>query len=86
MSSTDKISSRLYDIPKLSNDGSNFQTWKYHITTILTLRKLIDITNGKEAKPATNATDNLKQEDWLRRDQDVLVQIILTIDDELLSI
>ena len=62
----DKVPSHLYDITKLSNDGSNFQTWKYRITTILTLRNLLDITTGKEVMPASNAADNSKQDDWVR--------------------
>ncbi|KAF8193672.1 hypothetical protein BJ912DRAFT_848217, partial [Pholiota molesta] len=44
-------SNRLYDIPSLENDGSNFQTWKYRITMVLDVRGLIGIVDGTESKP-----------------------------------
>lgn len=33
-------SSRLYDIPSLDDEGSNFQTWKYQVEMILDVRGL----------------------------------------------
>ncbi|KAG2122751.1 hypothetical protein DEU56DRAFT_745798, partial [Suillus clintonianus] len=44
-------SSRLYDVASLENDGSNFQTWKYRIMTVLDIRGLWEIANGTEKKP-----------------------------------
>ncbi|KAJ8580826.1 hypothetical protein M405DRAFT_752807, partial [Rhizopogon salebrosus TDB-379] len=46
-----QASSRLYDIPSLENDGSNFQTWKFRIMMILDVRGLWEIVDGTEKKP-----------------------------------
>ncbi|KAF8165677.1 hypothetical protein B0H34DRAFT_647417, partial [Crassisporium funariophilum] len=44
-------SNRLYDIPSLENDGSNFQVWKFRITMVLDVRGLLPIVTGAETKP-----------------------------------
>jgi len=46
-----QASSRLYDVASLENDGSNFQTWKYRVTTVLDIRGLLEIVDGTEKKP-----------------------------------
>jgi hypothetical protein len=78
-----QASSRLYDVPSLENDGSNFQTWKYRVMTVLRIRRLWDITEGKETKPDPTKPDEL--EEWLLKDGEALAQITLTLKDEPLS-
>jgi len=47
-----KTSSRLYDIPILEENGTNFQMWKYQICTILDICGLLNIAEGKEQCPS----------------------------------
>jgi len=49
---TMKTSSRLYDIPILKENGTNFQTWKYWICTVLDICRLLNIAEGKEQHPS----------------------------------
>jgi hypothetical protein len=63
-----QASSRLYDIPSLENDGSNFQTWKYRIKTVLDIRGLWEIVSGTETKP--NASKAAELADWQVRDKE----------------
>ena len=49
---TMKTSSRLYDISILEENGTNFQTWKYWICTVLDIRGLLNIVEGKEQRPS----------------------------------
>ncbi|KAG0700626.1 hypothetical protein DFH29DRAFT_807354, partial [Suillus ampliporus] len=44
-------SSRLYDIPSLEDDRSNFQTWKYRVMTVLEVHRLWTIADGTELWP-----------------------------------
>ncbi|KAF8177845.1 hypothetical protein BJ912DRAFT_856692 [Pholiota molesta] len=89
-------SNRLYDIPSLENDGSNFQTWKYRITMVLDVRGLIGIVDGTEVKPLPQASTSGKAAEgapseldkvaeWERRDKEARAQITLTLKDEPLS-
>jgi len=45
---TTKSSSRLYNIPILEENGTNFQTQKYQIQTVLNIQGLLKIAEGKE--------------------------------------
>ena len=47
-----KTSSRLYDIPLLEENGTNFQMWKYRICTVLDICGLLNIAEGKEQYPS----------------------------------
>lgn len=86
-------SNRLYDIPSLENDGSNFQTWKYRILTVLDVRGLVSLVDGTEAKPTVAAglkdaeAAAIKETilDWERRDKEARAQLTLTLKDEPLS-
>jgi hypothetical protein len=82
-SSGRQASSRLYDIPSLENDGSNFQTWKYRIKTVLDIRGLWEIVSGAETKP--DASNAVQLVDWQVRDKEARAQITLTLKDEPLS-
>ena len=86
-------SNRLYDIPSLENDGSNFQTWKYRISTVLDVRGLVNLVDGSEVVPilpdgtkeADAAIIREKILDWQRRDKEARAQLTLTLKDEPLS-
>ena len=80
---TSQASSRLYDVPKLDNEGSNFQTWKYRITTVLELRDLLGVVTGTEPDPGPS--NSYMHEEWTRKDREARAQITLTLDDEPLS-
>ena len=82
-----KFSSHLYDVPRLSNDGGNFQTWKFHVITILDLCSLLKVTTGNEPEPAKPEKDDDPKpyHNWLQRDKDACAQIILTLEDEPLN-
>jgi len=85
-SATTKVaqgSSRLYDIPSLENDGSNFQTWKYCVMTVLEVRQLWTIVDGTEPKLDGSKPDEL--EEWLVREREARAQITLMLKDEPLS-
>ena len=75
-----QASSRLYDVASLENDGSNFQTWKYRITTVLDIRGLWEIVDGTEKKPDPSKVAEL--EEWTAKDKEARAQITLTLKDE----
>ena len=76
-------SNRLLDIPSLEDDGSNFQTWKFRIRTVLELRGLIGHIDGTTKDPgSTNAEEH---ETFVRNDREARAQIALTLKDEPLN-
>ena len=77
-------SSRLYDVPSLEDNGTNFQMWKFRVRMILGVRGLWKIVNGDETKP-DETTHPTKSEEWLPKDREALAQITLTLKDEPLS-
>ncbi|CAL1698120.1 unnamed protein product [Somion occarium] len=87
MTTSTPASSRLYDIPHLENDGSNFQPWKYRIKIVLKVKKLLDIVTGDEPDPGVDSTtkDTTAHDNWVRRDKEARAQITLTISDEPLN-
>jgi len=93
-----KTSGCLYDIPILKENGTNFQTWKYRICTVLNIRGLLNIAEEKEQRPSqilmTGMGDNAtkahtaqieKIEDWDCHNKETKAQITLTLSDEPLS-
>ena len=93
-----KTSSHLYDISILKENGTNFQTWKYRICTILNIHGLLNIAEGKKQCPSlilvtglgndtakAHATQIKKIEDWDCHNKEVKAQITLTLSDESLS-
>ena len=66
ISSTDKPSSRLYNIPKLLNDGSNYTLWKFHISQVLEAHGLTNYVDGQAVKP--NGSDAKLLEEWMVKD------------------
>ena len=77
-------SSRLYDVPSLENDGTNFQMWKFRVRMVLGVRGLWNIVSGDEAQP-DETTHLIESEEWLSKDQEAHTQITLTLKDEPLS-
>ena len=93
-----KTSSRLYDIPILEENGTNFQTWKYRICTVLDICGLLNIAEGKEQCPSQTLVTGMgddaakahaaqieKTEDWDCCNKEAKAQITLTLSDEPLS-
>jgi hypothetical protein len=76
----DKPSSRLYDIPKLLNDGSNYTLWKFRIGQVLEARGLTEYIQGKVAKPDASNAQALAT--WTAKDRDARLQVTLTLEDE----
>jgi hypothetical protein len=76
-------SNRLYDIPSLENDGSNFQNWKFRARKVLIIRKLWGIVEGSEVKPSDSDPDAVQ--DWLEKNDEAHAQITLTLKDEPLN-
>lgn len=80
-----QASSRLYDVPSLDNDGSNFQTWKYRIAMILDVRGLWEIVGGSQTTQPDATADPAGSLEWLAKDKEAHAQITLTLKDEPLS-
>ena len=83
-------SNRLYDIPYLENNGTNFQTWKYRICTVLRLRGLMKIVDGITKRPilirnADKSTNQSDIDNWDHHDMEAQAQLTLTLKDEPLS-
>ncbi|KIL57633.1 hypothetical protein M378DRAFT_16140, partial [Amanita muscaria Koide BX008] len=76
-------SNRLYDIPSLENNGSNFQTWKFRIKMVLDIRGLWPVVEGTSACPQDIKSDDYTK--WKRTDKEAKAQICLTLKDEPLN-
>ena len=77
-------SSRLYDVPSLENDRTNFQMWKFRVRMVLGVRGLWNIVSGDEAQP-DETTHPVENKEWLSKDREAHAQITLTLKDEPLS-
>ena len=95
---TMKTSSRLYNIPILKENGTNFQMWKYQICTVLDIHGLFNIAEEKEqysSQILVTRTSNdtakahiiqiEKIEDWDCRNKEAKAQITLILSDKPLS-
>jgi len=83
-------SNQLYDIPYLENNGTNFQTWKYQICTVLRLQGLMKIVDGTTKRltliqSANKSTNQLDIDDWDHHDMEAQAQLTLILKDEPLS-
>ena len=77
-------SSRLYDIPSLDNDGTNFHMWKFRVQTVLGVQHLWSVVSGEDPK-LDAATQPDKLEEWLVKDKEAHAQLTLTLKDKPLS-
>src|SRR5882724_198682 len=77
-----KGSNKLYDVPYLEENGSNFAFWKYRVKMVLKLRKLWSLVDGTDKAPNTTSPDYA---DWVSRDDEAHAQIALTLTDEPLN-
>ena len=77
-------SSRLFDVPSLNNDGTNFQMWKFRIQMILGVCHIWGVVSRDNTKP-DQATHPTEYKEWLAKDKEAHVQIMLTLKDEPLS-
>src|ERR1700675_1195279 len=78
-----RASNRLYDVPCLKNDGSNFQTWKHRTELVLMSRGLMGIVKGTKKAPDGTNVDALN--DWNVCELDARSQIQLTLEEEKLA-
>jgi len=74
--------SKLYDVPYLEENGSNFAFWKYRVKMVLKIQKLWSLVDGTDKAPSTTSTD---YSDWVSRDDEAHTQIALTLTDEPLN-
>ena len=82
-SSANKVNTRLYDIPHLENDGSNYAYWKIQLQAILEMQDLWEIVDGSKPQPAATDSDRA---DWDKQDRAARAQIVLTLKQEPLSV
>ena len=95
---TTKTSSCLYGIPILKENGTNFQTQKYQICTVLDIYRLLNIIEEKKQHLSqilvTGTGDDTakayvtqieKIEDWDCHNKETKAQITLTLSDKPLS-
>src|SRR6266702_4795510 len=75
---------RMYDIPFLDDDGSNFAFWRFRVRTVLKLWELWGLVDGSKTKPNRNA-DPTAYAEWTYKDQEASAQITLTLKDEPLN-
>ena len=85
MSMRPAASNRLLHIPSLEDDGSNFQTWKFCIRTVLELRGLIGHINGTAKDPGVTGTDTTAHDKFIGNNREARAQIALTLKDEPLN-
>ncbi|CCO35905.1 Retrovirus-related Pol polyprotein from transposon TNT 1-94 Includes: RecName: Full=Protease [Rhizoctonia solani AG-1 IB] len=74
------MSRRRFEIEDLKEDGSNYVAWKTRSMQILRTQKLDSVVTGTNPKPSPGAADN-EAKDWETRDQEALLQIMLSVSD-----
>ncbi|KAF8749274.1 transposition, RNA-mediated [Rhizoctonia solani] len=92
MSTSEKTNTKIYKLPKLKDNGSNYNMWKFCQTTVLKLRGLFGVANGTNNLP--DSLTKAKQKDtakvasykdliakWTKRDKDAFAQITLNMED-----
>ena len=75
---------RMFDIPFLDDNGSNFAFWRFRIRMVLELRDLWTVVDGSKTKPDEKA-DATGHADWISKDREARAQITLTLKDEPLN-
>jgi hypothetical protein len=94
--SSSYLSKKVYNIPLLKDDGSNYTAWKFRQTTVLHLQGLYRVVSGMEHMPGalTNAEtcDKTKVQErardiekWCQCDQEAHMQIMLAMQDNALA-
>ena len=81
---TTKGHPRMFDIPFLDDDGSNFAFWKFRVHMVLELCDLWDFVNSTSTKPDPSA-DAATHAEWTYKDHEARAQITLTLKDEPLN-
>ncbi|CCO34576.1 Retrovirus-related Pol polyprotein from transposon TNT 1-94 Includes: RecName: Full=Protease [Rhizoctonia solani AG-1 IB] len=74
------MSRHCFEIEDLKEDGSNYVAWKTRSMQILRTRKLDSVVTGTNPKPSPGAAAN-EAKDWETRDQEALLQIMLSVSD-----
>ncbi|GAB1527328.1 hypothetical protein RhiTH_010503 [Rhizoctonia solani] len=92
MSTSENTNTKIYKLPKLKDNGSNYNAWKFCQTTVLKLRGLFGVANRTNNLPNSptkaKLKDNAKVLDykeliakWTKWDEDVFAQITLNMED-----
>jgi hypothetical protein len=74
---------RMFDIPFLDDNGSNFAFWHFRACMVLKLCDLWGIVDGSKTKPT--ATTDPDYADWISKDSEARAQITLTLKGEPLN-
>ena len=89
MNNPDPGSSHGYDIPSLDNNGSNYDNWKFRISTLLKMKGLMGIVKGTEKCPPERAIDPKDQaavtaafDKWHAQNNQAFGEITLTLKKE----
>ncbi|QRW24744.1 Retrovirus-related Pol polyprotein from transposon TNT 1-94 [Rhizoctonia solani] len=92
MSTSENKNTKIYKLPKLKDDGSNYNAWKFRQTTVLKLCGLFGVANGTNNLPNSPTEAELKDNakvsnykesiaKWTKQDEDAFVQITLNMED-----
>jgi transposase InsO family protein len=83
-STSQKGSTRHFDIPFLEENGGNYIFWKHRVQMILEIRELWPIVIGADPCPDSTTSPDAHAE-WICRDREARAQIMLTLRDEPLN-
>ncbi|KAF8671212.1 transposition, RNA-mediated [Rhizoctonia solani] len=92
MSTSENKNTKIYKLPKLKDNGSNYNAWKFCQTTVLKLRGLFGVANGTNNLPNSPTKAELKDNakvsnykesiaKWTKQDEDAFAQITLNMED-----
>jgi len=90
MSNQDSGSGYRYEIPSLNNNRSNYNDWKFKVSTLLKIKSLIEIVKGTEKYPPEIAADLKDQvtvtvtfDKWQAQNDQAFEKIIIILKKEL---
>jgi hypothetical protein len=69
-----------YEVAQLNDKGTKYMLWSHTMTLVLRQRGLWDVVSGKDKAPDVN-TDPTAYDSWYNKDQEVLLQIVMTLKD-----
>jgi Domain of unknown function (DUF4219) len=73
-------SHQQYKVPLLNDKGTKYTPWLHTMTLVLRRRGLWDVVNGTARAPDATA-DPDAYADWYNKDQEALLQIVVTLKD-----
>jgi len=78
-----KGSNKLYNIPYLEENGSNFAFWKFRVELVLQIWNLWPLIDGSDKAPTNTTSPDYT--DWIYQDREARMQIALTLTDKPLN-